>query len=85
MDGKEFHHGNSEILEIRNHLHEPGKGPSFFRAHARVGPCGEPFDVELVDDEIVGVARTRVRTPVERCWILKKPPKRRHPICGTWP
>jgi hypothetical protein len=84
MDGKEFHHGNPEILEIRNLIHKSGKGPSFFRAHARIGPCGEPFNAKLVDDKIVD-ARTCIHTPVEGCWILDKPPKRRLPICGTWP
>jgi hypothetical protein len=65
MDGKELHYGDSEILEIRDFLHEPGKGTSFFRADARTWPRRKTLDVDFVDNEIVGVARTGACTPVE--------------------
>src|SRR5262249_33638239 len=73
MNRHQLNRGHSKILQVRDLLNDPEVGSAVLCADSRVRVVREPFDVEFVDHEVVGVANRLVFAPIESVETFQYP------------
>jgi hypothetical protein len=84
MNGQELDGGDPERLQVRDLVDQPSEGASAIGRNARSRPPRESADVQLVDDEIMCVPRSRIVSPVERGRSARQHAERGPTRVRTW-